>query len=83
MGKLIYDTTCQKLINNQDETLSEASKLLLKDAQFIAEHTDDNILVGIDLNDMRYHDDISIMTISDVDEDNMYILYCVNETKYI
>ena len=83
MGKLLYDTTCQELINNQDETLSEASKLLLKDAQFIAEHTDDNILVGIDLNDMRYHDDISIMTISDVDEDNMYILYCVNETKYI
>lgn len=84
MGRLIYDENTELLIKQSEYTLSEASRLLLQDAYSIVENTPNNIFIGVDLNDKRYHTDLSTMIISEVTEDKQIIVHqCLNEENYL
>jgi hypothetical protein len=83
MGRLLYDSTAQYLIDNPKETLSEESVKLLEDAKYIAEITDKDIVICLDLNDRRYNKDLSTMVISEITDDRkISILMCRNELNY-
>jgi hypothetical protein len=84
MGRLIYDTKTQDLIDQVEHgTLSEASQQMLKDAYSIVKNTEDNIFIALDLNDISYHKDFSVMVISKAFKDgSIEVIDTISEVEY-